>query len=126
MKKELYIENRVNLWDKLKENSITLIFAGEAPYKSGDETYLFTPNRNFYYLTGIEREKMILMMVKRNGKVEETLFVEENDPVRARWVGEKMPKADAKEISGIENIVFLNEFEGTFGSILNRVKIDSL
>ncbi|MBK5242863.1 aminopeptidase P family protein [Clostridium sp.] len=126
MKKELFIENRVNLWDKLEGNSITLIFAGEAPYKSGDETYLFTPNRNFYYLTGIDREKMILMLVKRNGKVCETLFIEKNDPVMARWVGEKMPEMDAKEISGIENIVFIEEFEGAFGSILNRVKIDSL
>ncbi|MCJ7691225.1 MAG: aminopeptidase P family protein [Clostridiaceae bacterium] len=126
MEKELFIKNRINLSSKLEENSITLIFAGEAPYKSGDETYFFTPNRNFYYLTGIEREKMILMVVKRNGKTEETLFIEKNDPVLARWVGEKMPQADAKEISGIENIVFLNEFEGTFGSILNRVKIDSL
>lgn len=126
MEKELFIKNRINLSSKLEENSITLIFAGEAPYKSGDETYLFTPNRNFYYLTGIEREKIILMLVKRNGKVEQTLFIEKNDPVLARWVGEKMPQTEAKEISGIENIVFIEEFEKTIGSILNRVKIDNL
>jgi Xaa-Pro aminopeptidase len=126
MEKELFIKNRANLSCVLEENSITLIFAGEAPYKSGDETYLFTPNRNFYYLTGIEREKMILMLVKRNGKVCETLFIEKNDPVMARWVGEKMSETDAKEISGIENIVFIEEFEATLGSILNRVKIDNL
>ena len=102
------------------------MFAGEAPYKSADETYAFTPNRNFYYLTGIDREKMILMLVKRNGKVEETLFIEKNDPVMARWVGEKMPEAEAKEISGIEDIKFVEEFEETFGSILDRSKIDNL
>jgi len=126
MKKELFITNRKNLLDKLEENSITLMFAGEAPYKSADETYAFTPNRNFYYLTGIDREKMILMLVKRNGKVEETLFIEKNDPVMARWVGEKMPEAEAKEISGIEDIKFVEEFEDTFGSILDRAKIDNL
>ena len=65
MKKILFNKNRKNLWDKLEENSITLIFAGEAPYKSGDETYAFTPNRNFYYLTGIHREKMILMLAEK-------------------------------------------------------------
>ena len=104
MKKVLFTNNRKNLWDKLEENSITLMFAGEAPYKSADETYAFTPNRNFYYLTGIDREKMILMLVKRNGNVEETLFIEKNDPVMARWVGEKMPEVEAKEISGIEKL----------------------
>ena len=126
MKKELFIKNRQNLLNKLEENSIGLMFAGEAPYKSADETYAFTPNRNFYYLTGIDREKMILMLVKRNGKVEETLFIEKNDPVMARWVGAKMPETEAKEISGIENIKFVEEFEETVGSILDRVKIDNL
>ncbi|MBU3188633.1 aminopeptidase P family protein [Clostridium bowmanii] len=126
MKKELFIKNRTNLWAKLEENSITLMFAGEAPYKSADETYAFTPNRNFYYLTGIDREKMILMLVKRNGKVDETLFIEKNDPIMARWVGEKMPEVEAKEISGIESIKFLKEFEETFGAIMDRAKIDNL
>jgi len=126
MKKLLFTKNRENLWDKLEENSIALMFAGEAPYKSGDETYSFTPNRNFYYLTGINTEKMVLMLVKRNGKVDETLFIEKNDPFMARWVGEKMPESEAKEISGIENILFLEEFEEVFGEIMDRTKIDNL
>ncbi len=126
MKRELFTRNRKNLWDMLEENSISVMFAGKAPYKSADEAYAFTPNRNFYYLTGIDRENMILMTVKRNGKVEETLFVEKNDPIMARWVGEKMPEAEAKEISGIESIKFVEEFEETFGSVLDRVKIDNL
>ena len=126
MKKILFRNNRKKLWEKLEDNSITLMFAGEAPYKSADETYAFTPNRNFYYLTGIDREKMILMLVKISGKVEETLFIQKNDPFIARWVGEKMPVEEAKEISGIENIKFVEEFEETFGSILDRTKIDNL
>jgi Xaa-Pro aminopeptidase len=126
MEKSFFTRNRNNLCDKLEDNSITLMFAGEAPYKTGDETYIFTPNRNFYYLTGINREKIILMLIKRNGKVEETLFIEKNDLAQARWVGEKMPEFEAGEISGIKNIVFLDEFEEKFGSILNRAKVDNL
>jgi len=121
-----FITNRKNIWDKLEENSITLLFAGEAPYKSADETYAFTPNRNFYYLTGIDREKMILMLVKTNDKVDETLFIQKSDPIMARWIGEKMLGDEAKEISGIENIKFVGEFEEILGSILDRTKIDHL
>ena len=126
MKNILFEKNRISLGDKLKDGSITVIFSGEAPYKSADETYAFTPNRNFYYLTGIDREKMILMLVKRNGKVEETIFIEKNDPVMARWVGEKMPEAEVKKISFIENIKFLEGFEESFGSIMDRCEIDNL
>ena len=107
MEKELFAKNREKLWDKLEKDSITLIFAGDAPYKSGDEKYTFTPNRNFYYLTGIDRAKMILMLVKRDSKIEETLFIEKNDPVMARWIGQKMSEDEAKESSGIEKIMFL-------------------
>lgn len=66
------------------------------------------------------------MLVKINGKVEETLFIQKNDPVMARWVGEKMQEVKAKEISGIESIKFLEEFEVTFGSIMDKYKIDNL
>jgi Xaa-Pro aminopeptidase len=126
MEKSFFTKNRNRLCDKLEDDSIILMFAGEAPYKTGDETYIFTPNRNFYYLTGINREKMILMLIKRNGKVEETLFIEKNDLAQARWVGEKMPEFEAQKISGIKNIVFLDEFEEKIGSILNRAKVDNL
>ena len=124
--KKVFTNNRKNLWSKLDEDSITLIFAGEAPYKSADETYIFTPNRNFYYLTGIDSQKMILMLFKTNSKVEETLFIQKNDPFMARWMGEKMSVEEARQISGIENIKFVDELEETFGSILDRWKIDDL
>ena len=126
MNKELFVKNINKLWDKLQENSITLMFAGEAPYKSADETYAFTPNRNFYYLTGINKEKMILMLIKRNGKVEETIFIEKNDPIMGRWVGEQMPEEEVSKTTGIEKIKFVEEFEETLGSILDRTKIDNL
>jgi len=126
MKNILFNTNRDNLWESLEENSITLIFAGEAPYKSADETYAFTPNRNFYYLTGIDKDKMILMVVKRSGKAEEILFVEKNDPVLARWVGEKMSIYEAKKISGIKNVEFIEKFEDSFHGILEKTKIENL
>lgn len=126
MKKILFNKNRKRLCDILEDNSITLMFAGQAPYKSGDETYEFTPNRNFYYLTGLYREKMILMLASINGKVEETLFIEKNDPVMARWVGEKMPETEAKEIACLENVFFLEEFEQIFGRTMDKSKIDNL
>ncbi|MBU3111742.1 aminopeptidase P family protein [Clostridium lacusfryxellense] len=126
MENLLFTKNRKRLWDKLEEKSITLMFAGQAPYKSGDETYAFTPNRNFYYLTGINREKIVLMLVKIRGKVEETLFIEKNDPFMARWIGAKISEDEVKEISGIENIKFIEKFEETFASILDREKIKDL
>ncbi|QGU94000.1 M24 family metallopeptidase [Clostridium bovifaecis] len=126
MNKMFFINNRKKLADGLEDNSILVMFAGRAPYKSADEVYPFTPNRNFYYLTGIDRENIILMITKRNGKTSEMLFIEESDPVLARWVGEKMKADEAKEASGIESIDYIKNFHDAFGGLLSRYEYDIL
>ena len=67
MDKNMYKINRENVLEKIKDNSIVVLFAGKAPKKTGDESYPFTPNRNFYYLTGIKEEEHVLVMSKLNG-----------------------------------------------------------
>lgn len=126
MNNEFYINNRKNLSDKLEEDSILVLFAGKAPYKSADETYQFTPNRNFYYLTGIDRENIVLIITKRNTVVSDILFVEEPDPVMARWVGEKISKVEAKQVSGIEEIEYTKNFLSYFSSLLSRFKYKNI
>lgn len=126
MKKEFYIKNRERLMSKVDENSVVILFAGRAPYKSADEAYQFTPNRNFYYLTGIDRENIILIMTKKNGKIEETLFIEESDPIMARWVGERMKSEEAKEISGISAVDYTKNFYSSLGGIFSRFNYDKL
>lgn len=126
MDKEFFMKNRKELGKALEDNSILLLFAGTAPYKSADEQYQFAPNRNFYYLTGIDREKIILLISKIDGDISEKIFVERPDPVMARWIGARMTAEEAKEVSGVENIDYLDKFEETIGSILERNRIEKL
>ncbi|WP_251862498.1 aminopeptidase P family protein [Clostridium sp. Marseille-Q2269] len=119
MDKEFFKRNRKNLGNTIKEG-IIIIFAGKAPYKSADETYPFTPNRNFYYLTGIEEEKIILVITKKNDKINEHLYIQRPDPVMARWVGETVSEDRAKKVSGIENIEYIDKFFDDFPSLINR------
>ena len=73
--KDTYIARRKQLLDNKKENAVVVIFSGAAPMKSQDEAYPFAVDRNFFYLTGIERENMILVMRKNYlGEYSETLF----------------------------------------------------
>lgn len=126
MNKIFFVTNRQKLGDVLSQNSIAIFFAGQAPYKSADETYPFTPNRNFYYLTGIDEEKVIMVMININGKVSEMLFIQENDPVMAKWVGETISEDRAKEVSGIEDIKFLKDFESIIASYFDRFSIENV
>ncbi|WP_346929515.1 aminopeptidase P family protein [Clostridium sp.] len=126
MNKNFFATNRQKLRDVISNNSMAIFFAGQAPYKSADETYPFTPNRNFYYLTGIDEEKVIMVMVNINGEVSEMLFIQENDPVMAKWVGETISEVEAKEVSGIEDIKFLKDFESTIAGYFDRFSMNNV
>ena len=95
------------------------IFSGSAPMRSLDEAYPFCVDRNFYYLTGIERENMILVLRKTySGSVVETLYIEPYDEVMAKWVGARMRAPEATALSGIESVRDLGDFDDDLNSIL--------
>lgn len=110
MDKDVYKQNRNRFMDKIEDNSIVILFAGNAPKKTGDELYQFTPNRNFYYLTGIQEENHIVVLTKFKGKASEKLFLKELDLAKEMWTGKTLRDHEGKEISGIEDTVYMNEF----------------
>lgn len=112
MNKEVFIANRKRLMERLEDDSVLVMFAGQPPKKSADEAYPFTPNRNFYYLTGIDEPNVILLAVKKDGIAEETIFIKKADPVMERWVGKTISDEEAKIASGIDNIKYVDDLQG--------------
>ena len=109
--KDTYISRRQQLMADKGENTAVVIFSGAAPMKSQDEAYPFSVDRNFFYLTGIERENMILVMRKDyQGTYSETLFIEPYDELLAKWVGGRMRADEATAISGVESVADFGEF----------------
>ena len=118
MKADFFKNNRKRLLEKIKDNSIVILFAGNAPKKTADETYLFTPNRNFYYSTGISEENHILLMSKIDGVEKTTLFIKDIDLDLERWIGKSIRKDEATEVSGIEEVKFKSQFESDIHKLL--------
>lgn len=115
MNRDFYKNNRQKLIAGLPDASITLLFAGTPVHRSADANYHFTPNRNFYYMTGISKPHIILMITKMGNKVEETLFIQKADPVMEKWEGKTLDAEGAKALSGVENIAYLDDFVKRIG-----------
>ncbi len=118
MKADFFKSNRAKLLEKIKDNSIVILFAGNAPKKTADEAYPFTPNRNFYYSTGISEENHILVMSKIDGVEKTTLFIKDIDLDLERWIGKSIRKEEAIEVSGIEDVKFKSQFESDIHRLL--------
>lgn len=107
MKKEV-IKNRRNVIGKMEDNSVMIIFSGNEMKRSADGAFPFTVNRNFYHLTNINEPSQILVM-KADGT--ETLYIEPVDEMYKKWIGRKLRKNEAIEISGIKDVRYINEFD---------------
>ena len=110
--KSEYALRRNKLFNLLDDNSVTILFSGVGRKKSADENYKFLVNKNFYYLTGIEQENSILLLIKNDGEKLTYLFVDEKDEKIEKWIGYKLTLKEAREISGIENVAVRTTFEG--------------
>lgn len=127
--KELVSKNRKNFCKKMENNSAAVFFSGAVKNKLGDEDYPFTPNRNFYYLTAIDKPKLILMLTKINDVVEETVFVERFDEVKAKWTGAVISAEECEKLSGIKNYSYIDEFDekisnAIFNNHLSKIYLD--
>ena len=111
---------RQKLFEELPDNSVSLIFAGTAKICSEDEYYPFEVNRNFFYLTGIEQENSVLMLIKCPGERKEYLFLDEYNEVKERWTGKRLTFEEATEISLLSNVYSNNTFESMLTMSLSR------
>ena len=117
MQASFYSGNRRRLYASLQPYSVTLVFAGLAPFKTGDELYPYFAERNFVYLTGLHEasQGFILMAeVDEKGNATETVFIQPPDKMIERWTGRRLTPEEVTSISGIENISFLGDFEQAF------------
>lgn len=122
----MFENNRKKLIESMKENSLLILFAGSAPYRSADQVYKFTPNRNFYYLTGIDEPNVIVTILKTDKEAIETVYVEREDELMAKWVGRAISKDEASEVSGIKSTKYLDEFDSTISSYIDRRGISKI
>lgn len=90
---------------------MVILFAGKAIQKTGDQNYPFTPNRNFYYLTGIKEEEHILVMSKINGVKSSKLYIKDINLELEKWNGKTIRKEEAIEVSAVDEVKFKSQFD---------------
>jgi Xaa-Pro aminopeptidase len=121
----LFRGNRENFISKLKANGIALFNSNDQYLRSGDQTFPFRQNSDFFYLTGIDQEESILLLFPDcpNPIYKEVLFIRQtNDHIKV-WEGHKYSKEQASSVSGIQQVYWLDEFWAVFSSVINYAEI---
>ncbi len=109
----LFVSNRDAFRKLIKPGSLAIIHSNDQMPYSSDQFFPFRQHPDFFYLTGIDQEKSILMLFpdSPNPALREVLFLLETNEHIAVWEGHKYTKNEAAAASGIETVHWLSSFE---------------
>jgi Xaa-Pro aminopeptidase len=117
----LFILNRKNFSNKLKNKSLAIFNSSDEFPRSGDQSFVFKQNPDLFYLSGIDQEQTILLLYPDcpNPLYREVLFLRQTNDYIKVWEGYKYTKEQAKAASGIQAVYWLEDFDNILHSIVN-------
>ena len=121
----VYAARRKAVLDVMGANSLMVLYSGESVPASMDEGYPFEANHHFFYLTGLRRENMALVMSTSSAEPKTILLIEEPVPAMERWTGRRVTKEEAQEISGIADVRYIDSLPGVISRFMTREWVES-
>jgi len=111
--RNLFISNRKKFMSEMKPKSVAVFNSNDIYPISADSSMPFQQHRDIFYLTGADQEESILLLCPDAPyeHLREILFLRETNEHIAVWEGEKLTKERATDVSGIQNIQWLKDFE---------------
>ena len=112
--------NRQKIAAQLPEKSVAILNANDIMPTNADGTMGFWQNSDLYYLSGVDQEETILLLCPsaRDEDDREILFLRKTNELIAVWEGDKLTKEQARELTGIQNIHWLGEFDRVLSNAL--------
>ncbi|MCO5241455.1 MAG: Xaa-Pro aminopeptidase [Chitinophagaceae bacterium] len=110
----LFIQNRKRFIARMEKNAIAIFNSNDEFPANGDALLPFKQNSDLYWLTGIEQEDSMLILFPGNPdkKYREVLVLVRPNELKEKWDGRRLRAAEARAISGISTIVWLDSLDG--------------
>lgn len=111
LNKDIFNKNRALFSQKFEKNSLAIFNSNDIMPTNADGTMPFKQNSDLFWLSGIDQEESVLIIVNNNSAFEELLFLKETNEHIAIWDGAKLSKLEAQKNSGIQKVYWLDELE---------------
>jgi len=113
--------NRKNFTEQMSKNSFAVFYSNDQCPRNGDQYHPFRQSSDFFYLTGIEQEKSILLLAPGcpNKMLREALFLLKTNETLEIWEGHKYTKEEAVDTSGTKDVFWLEDFEASLKEVMS-------
>lgn len=111
---EIFIQNRQRFISRMDKNAIAIFNSNDELPTNGDQLHKFKQNADLFWLTGIEQEDSMLVLFPDNPdpKYREVLVLVRPNELKEKWDGHRLRVHEARAISGIQTIVWLDSLDG--------------
>ncbi len=127
---ELFRWNRKRFAREMLADSVAVFCSNDLVASNGETYCRFRQNPDLYYLSGITQPETMLVLAPKTAKqgFEEVLFIRRPDQRAGANRGPGLDLQQAAQLSGIEQVCFLDELESTLHELIlltSRVYINS-
>lgn len=111
---ELFTENRSRFAAALEPGSIAIFVSNDEMPSNGDASYPFRQNSDLFWLSGIVQEDTIVILFPDHpdAHYREVLALVRPNEVKEKWDGRRLRAEEARKISGIDTVVWLDNLDG--------------
>lgn len=110
---QLFIENRKRFTARMDKNAIAIFNSNDEMPLNGDAIYPFVQNADLYWLCGITQEDTMVVLFPDNpdASFREVLVLTRPNELKEKWNGYRLRKEQARELSGMQTIIWLDELD---------------
>jgi len=114
LKQEIFIKNRQRFTREMKPGSIAIFVSNDEVPVNADALYPFKQNSDLFWLSGIIQEDSMVILFPGNPdpKYREVLVLVRPNELKEKWDGKRLRVEEARKISGIQTIVWLDSLDG--------------
>ena len=109
----IFITNRKRFAARMEKNSIAIFNSNDELPLNADALHKFRQNSDLFWLSGIEQEDSMVILYPDNPdeKYREVLVLVRPNELKEKWDGKRLRAEEARQISGIQTIVWLDTLD---------------
>lgn len=118
---ELFTANRERFSKELLPGSVAIFVSNDEMPSNGDAFYTFRQNSNLFWISGISQEDsmVILFPGHPDPRYREILVLVRPNEMKEKWDGKRLRAEEARQLSGIRTIVWLDTLPGLLQQWVN-------
>lgn len=114
------VQRRARVMEKLGADTLLVLWSAPEQLYSLDVEYEYRQDSNLLYLTGVEQEGTILVLMPGNKTRKSVLFIHEPNPTREHWTGHLLTRDEAKAQSGVDAVEYVSQFDNFMSAMFSQ------